>query len=417
MRQSHLFSRTKKETPKDEVSKNAKLLLQGGFIHKEMAGVYSFLPLGWLVINKIRKIIKEEMDSIGGEELHMTVLQDGALWRKTDRWDEKKFDVWFKTTLQGKTELGLAATHEEPLTNIMREHIRSYKDLPVYAYQIQTKFRNEERAKSGILRGREFLMKDLYSFSRSEEELNDFYEKAKGAYLKIFKRTGLGDRTFVTFASGGAFSKWSHEFQTLSPAGEDTVYLSREKGIAVNKEVISDEVLNELGLKRDELSEEKSIETGNIFKLGTRFSEPLELYYTDEDGGKRPVIMGSYGIGLSRLMGTIAEVLSDERGVIWPKETAPFQVHLISLGKAGDETEKAANKLYEKMLGRGIEVLYDDTPASAGEKFSDADLLGMPLRAVMSGETVKAGKIEVKERAGGKARLISEEELWNYLKT
>lgn len=418
MRQSQLFSRTRKETPKDEISKNAKLLIQGGFIHKEMAGVYSYLPLGLRVLNNIRKIIKEEMDDLGGQEMHMTVLQDGALWQKTDRWDEEKFDAWFKTTLQGKTELGLAATHEEPLTNIMRGHIRSYKDLPVYAYQIQTKFRNEERAKSGILRGREFLMKDLYSFSRSEEELDNFYEKAKQAYLNVFKRAGLGDKTFITFASGGAFSKWSHEFQTLCETGEDTIYVSKKKGIAVNKEVISEEVLRELGLEKSELSEEKSIETGNIFKLGTRFSEPLGLYYTDEAGEKKPVVMGSYGIGLSRLMGAIAEVLSDDKGVIWSKETAPFQIHLLSLSKetkGEDSAEKAAERLYEKLSADGTEVLYDDRLLSAGEKFSDADLLGIPLRAVVSAETEKAGKIEVKERAGGEARLVSEEELLKLL--
>jgi len=410
MKQSQLFTKTRKEAPKDEVSKNAELLVRAGFVHKEMAGVYSFLPLGLRVLNKINNIIREEMNAIGGQEVLMTALQDKEIWEKTDRWSDEKVDNWFKTALKNGSELGLGFTHEEAITNIMTQYIASYKDLPVYAYQIQTKFRNESRAKSGIMRGREFSMKDLYSFCSSQEELDSFYEKAKAAYLKIFDRAGLGDRTFVTFASGGVFSKYSHEFQTLSEAGEDVIYLSREKKIAVNKEVLNDEVLADLGLKREELEEVKSVETGNIFKLGTKFSAPLSLNFKDENGEMKPVIMGSYGIGPSRLMGTIVEVFNDGKGIIWPESVAPFHVHLIDL-----RAKEAADALYEKLQKAGVEVLYDDREASAGEKFADSDLMGIPHRVVVSGKTVASGQYEVKERSTGEVKMLSEDELIKFL--
>ncbi|MCK9352207.1 MAG: aminoacyl--tRNA ligase-related protein [Candidatus Paceibacterota bacterium] len=406
MKQSQLFTKTRKEAPKDEVSKNAELLIRAGYVHKEMAGVYSYLPLGLRVLNKIENIIREEMNAIGGQEVQMTALQDRTLWEKTDRWDDAKVDNWFKTKLKNGSELGLGFTHEEAITNIMTGHISSYKDLPIYAYQIQNKFRNEVRAKSGIMRGREFSMKDLYSFSATEADLDAFYEKAKQAYKNIFERCGLGDRTFVTFASGGVFSKYSHEFQTLSDAGEDTIYLSREKGIAVNKEVLNDEVLNDLGLKRDELEEVHSIETGNIFKLGTRFSEPIGLHYKNENGEQKPVIMGSYGIGPGRLMGTIVESFADEKGIVWPESIAPFKVHLIDLRE-----KDASDKLYDKLINVGVEVLYDDRDASAGEKFGGSDLLGMPYRVVVSSKTLASGKFEVKVRKSGEVLMLSQEEL------
>jgi prolyl-tRNA synthetase len=406
MKQTNLFTKTRKEAPKDEVSKNAELLIRAGYVHKEMAGVYSYLPLGLRVLNKIENIIREEMNAIGGQEIQMTALQDRNLWEKTDRWDDAKVDNWFKTKLKNGSELGLGFTHEEAITNIMTGHISSYKDLPIYAYQIQTKFRNETRAKSGIMRGREFSMKDMYSFSATEEDLDIFYEKAKQAYKNIFERAGLGDKTFVTFASGGVFSKYSHEFQTLSEAGEDTVYLSREKGIAVNKEVLNDEVLKDLGLNRDGLEEVHSVETGNIFKLGTRFSAPLGLNYKDERGEQKPVVMGSYGIGPGRLMGTIVESFADDRGIVWPESVAPFKVHLIDLRE-----KEASDKLYEKLTGMGIEVLYDDREASAGEKFGGSDLIGIPYRVVVSGKTIQSEKFEVKVRKTGEVLMLSEEEL------
>ncbi len=399
MKFSQLFTRTRKDAPTDEVSKNAQLLIRGGFIHKEMAGVYSYLPLGLRVLNNINEIIREEMNAIGGQEIQMTALQNPEIWKKTDRW---KQDVWFKTALSAGGEVGLGWTQEEAVTHIASQYVSSYRDLPFSAFQIQTKFRNEERAKSGIMRGREFLMKDLYSFHANEEDLGRFYDSAIEAYKKIFARMGIGEKTYLTFASGGAFSKYSHEFQTISDAGEDTIYVSKKKGIAVNKDVLNDEVLADLGLSRDELEEKKAIEVGNIFKLGTRFSEPLGLSYTDEKSEKKPVVMGCYGIGPSRLMGAIVEVLSDDMGIVWPEEIAPFSVHLISLNK-NDEAEK----LYAELVAKGITVLYDDREGSAGGKFADADLLGIPTRIVVSEKSLVAGGVEVKKRTEKESKIIS----------
>jgi len=390
MRQSQLFTKTRKEAPADEVAKNAELLIRAGFIHKEMAGVYSFLPLGLRVLNKINKIIREEMNKLGSQELSLTALQNPEIWKKSDRWEQ---DVWFKTSLSGGGEVGLGWTQEEEITRIMSRYISSYKDLPTSAYQIQTKFRNEERAKSGIMRGREFLMKDLYSFHEDEKSLDEFYERAKDAYKKVFERVGLGDKTFITFASGGAFSKYSHEFQTISSAGEDTVYLSEEKNIAINKEVYTDEVISDLELNKDSLKEEKSIEVGNIFKLGTKFSSVLDLNFNDKEGNKQPVVMGCYGIGPSRLMGAVAELLSDEGGLVWPEEIAPFKVYLISLDK-----NEEGEKIYEDLQSAGVEVLYDDRETRAGEKFADSDLIGIPLRVVVSEKSLAAGGVEIKKR-------------------
>ena len=411
MKQFSLFTKTRKEAPKDEVAKNAELLIRAGYIHKEMAGVYSYLPLGLRVIHKIENIIREEMNAIGGQELHLTALQDKNLWEKTGRWDDKKVDNWFKTKLKNDTEVGLGFTHEEPLTKIMTEYVKSFRDLPIYAYQFQTKFRNEARAKSGIMRGREFLMKDLYSFSLNETEHEAFYEKAKIAYLKVFERVGLGAMTHLTFASGGTFSKYSHEFQTLTEAGEDTIYVDEKKKIAVNKEVLNEETLKLLGLKKENLIEKTAVEVGNIFSLGTRFSEPLGLHYVDEKGEKKPVFMGSYGIGLGRVMGTIVEVLADSKGIVWPESVAPFKVHLISLASGDGETKTAADALYKKLVDNGVEVLYDDRDLRAGEKFADSDLLGLPIRLVISDKTVKAGKIEFKRRTEEKSELLGEAEI------
>jgi len=411
MRQSQLFTKTRREAPKDEVSKNAQLLLRGGFIHKEMAGVYSFLPLGLRVLKKIEAIIREEMDAIGGQEILMTTLQDAEIWEKTGRWSDEAVDNWFKTELSEGVTLGLAHSHEEPLSRIMAGQVSSYRDLPKAVYQIQNKFRRELRAKSGILRGREFLMKDMYSFGRDQKELDEFYEKVAEAYVKIFNRAGIGSRTFRTFASGGIFSRFSDEFQMLCDAGEDTIYLDREKKIGVNREVYNDDVLKELGLDKNDLEEVKAIEVGNIFKLGTRFSEPLALTYTDEKGAAHPVIMGCYGIGLGRLMGSIVEALSDEKGIVWPETVAPYGVHLIELSGGKAEVKQAADVLYEKLKASGTEVLYDDRDLRAGEKFADADLLGMPRRLVVSQKSLAAGKIEETLRATGETRLIEEKDV------
>jgi prolyl-tRNA synthetase len=318
MKQSKLFSKTRREAPKDEVSKNAELLIRAGFIYKDMAGVYTFLPLGLRVLNKISNIIREEMNKLGAEEMLLTSLQDKKVWEKTGRWSDDVVDNWFKTKLKNDTELGLGFTHEEPLTRLMKDYIRSFRDLPLYVFQIQTKFRNEARAKSGIMRMREFYMKDMYSFSKDNAQHEEFYDKAGQAYKNVFNRLGLGDITYMTFASGGSFSKYSHEFQTITDAGEDSIFVDESKKIAINKEVLNDEMLKDLNLKRDELVEKKAVEVGNIFSLGTKFSSALELNYSDDAGQKKPVIMGSYGIGPGRLLGTIAEILSDEKGLVWP---------------------------------------------------------------------------------------------------
>lgn len=416
MLQSQLFTKTKKEAPHDEVAKNAQLLIRAGYIHKELAGVYAFLPLGRRVIEKIVAVIREEMAKIGGQEVMLTALQDPELWKATKRWSDEALDIWFKTKLKNGGPVGLATTHEEPLTALMKDHIESYRDLPQYVFQFQTKFRNELRAKNGLLRTREFLMKDLYSFTATAEELDKFYEQAQEAYRTIFQRLGIGDDTVLTFASGGAFSKYSHEFQTVCPAGEDTIYLAKDKKIAINREVLTDDVLADLKLKRDELEEVAAIEVGNIFKLGTRFSEPLGLTYLDKSGQRQPVVMGSYGIGPARVMAAIVEKFSDEHGLVWPEAIAPFAVHLIAVDASGDESaSREAMKLHTLLQKEGVEVLYDDRDVSPGTKFSDADLIGIPYRVVISAKTLKSEKLEVKNRRTGEVEFWSEKDLLKRL--
>ena len=416
MRQSQLFTKTRKSAPKDEVAKNAQLLIRGGFIHKEMAGVYSYLPLGLRVLKNIENIIREEMNGIGGQEILMTALQDSEIWKTTGRWSDDVVDNWFKTKLTEDSELGLAHSHEEPLVRIMRGQVSSYRDFPRAVYQIQTKFRRELRAKSGILRGREFIMKDMYSFVRTQEELDEFHEKAAEAYMRIFARAGLGERTFRTFAAGGSFSKFSDEFQTLCDAGEDTLYLDRAKKLAVNREVYTDDVLSELRLKKSDMEEVKAIEVGNIFKLGTRFSQPLGLTYKDENGKDREVLMGCYGIGLGRLMGTIVEALSDEKGIVWPKEVAPFAAHLVAITGGNADVAAEADRMYELLREHNIEVLYDDRDIRAGEKFADAELIGIPVRLVISEKTLSQGGLEVSERSSGNATFVSDSDIVERLK-
>jgi prolyl-tRNA synthetase len=408
MRQSHLFTKTRKEAPSDEVAKNAILLTRAGYIHKELAGVYSFLPLGLRVLENIKTIIREEMNREGAQEILMTALQDKALWEATDRWDDLKVDNWFKTELKNGTETGLGITHEEPITRIMANYLSSYRDLPKAAYQFQNKFRNEVRAKSGIMRGREFAMKDLYDFATSQEEHEVFYNKMREAYKRVFKRLGIGDITYVTFASGGIFSEFSEEFQTVSDAGEDIIYVDEASKIALNKEVYNDEVITKLGLKKESLVEKKAIEVGNIFHLGTKFSEPLGLLFTDEKGEKHPVVMGCYGMGPSRIMGTIVETLSDEKGIVWPASIAPFSLHLIVLSKDKEsETYKKAEELYQTLMESGVEVLFDDREEGPGSKFADSDLIGIPMRVVVSDKSLASGGVEIKERKAETAEVIS----------
>ena len=411
MRQSTLFTKTRREAPADEVSKNAQLLIRAGFVHKEMAGVYAYLPLGFKVLENIKGIVREEMDAVGGQEMIMTSLQRKELWEVTDRWSDEKVDVWFKSTLKSGAEVGFGWSHEEPITDMMKNFINSYRDLPAYVYQFQTKLRNELRAKSGIMRGREFVMKDMYSYNLDEATHKAFYDSVIEAYLRIFNRVGLGDRTFLTFASGGAFTQFSHEFQTISDVGEDLVYLHREKKIAINKEVLTDEVLGQLGVTRDELEEVKSIEVGNIFNFGGIKSKELGLFYKNDADEEIPVHLGSYGIGITRLMGTIVEIFSDEKGIVWPEAVAPFKIHLVALGKPGDDVSKAADALYDELTKKGVSVLYDDREVRAGEKFADSDLMGMPTRIVVGKQSLEKGTFEVVTRATGEVVEKTREEL------
>ena len=405
MRLSKTFVKTLREAPKDETAKNGALLTRAGYIHKEMAGVYDFLPLGIRVMENIKNIIRDELNKLGCEELQMTALQNPEPWEKTGRFSDQAVDIWFKTNLASGGELGLAPTHEEPVVNLMKSYISSYKDLPLSVYQFQTKFRNELRAKSGILRGREFLMKDLYSFHTNEEDLDKFYAEVEVAYKKIYERLGLGEDTFETFASGGIFSKYSHEFQTFLPVGEDDVYYNADKSVVLNKEVLNPETLNDLGVKEEELQQTTAAEVGNIFKLKFKYSEPLGLKYSDEQNSQQVVYMGCYGIGVSRVMGVIVEKYADDKGLVWPESVAPFKYHLIGIGENG---MKRAEEFYANHPG---EVLFDDRDLRPGEKFADAELMGMPYRIVISDKTLAEDSAEVTDRRTGESKLVKISEL------
>lgn len=406
MRLSQSFIKTLRSAPKDETARGAQYLSRAGYIYKEIAGVYDYLPFGLRVLDNIKTIVREELNRIGGEECLMSTLQNPEPWIKTDRWDPEKMDIWFRTQLAAGGELGLGPTHEEPFTEMLRNYISSYKDLPVAVYQIQTKFRNELRAKSGIMRGREFLMKDMYTFATNEEEHDKLYEEVKNAYIRIYDRLGIGSDTFVTFASGGVFSKYSHEFQTLCEVGEDNIYYNADKSVVLNEEVLIDEVMNDLGVKREELENTRAAEVGNIFTLGTKFSAPLGLEYTDKNGERKPVLMGCYGIGISRVMGVIAEKMCDDKGLVWPKNIAPYKYYLIGLNEEG---VKKAEELYH---GHEEEVIFDDRDLHAGEKFADAELMGIPYRVVISDKTLADGKAEVTNRQTGETKLVDLAELY-----
>lgn len=404
LRYSKLFTKTLKEVPAQEEAKNAVALIRAGYVHKEMAGVYSYLPLGLRVVEKIKQIVREEMNKIDGQEIIMTTLQSKPLWEKTNRWDENQVDVWFKSALKSGGEVGFGWSHEEPIGEMMKPYIRSYKDLPQYVFQFQNKLRNELRAKSGIMRGREFVMKDSYSFAADEAQHNKMYEASKQAYIKIFERLGIGKDTFVTFAAGGAFTEFSHEFQTICEAGEDVIFINKEKNIAINDEVMSKETLKNLRVAREELEEVKTAEVGNIFNFGRQKAEDLGLKFTTEDGKELAVWMGSYGIGITRVMGVIVEKFSDENGLIWPENIAPYRVHMINI-----KSEEKASEIYNKLQDNNIEVLWDDREVGAGEKFADADLIGIPHRVVVSERN--GDMLEYKHRTSEKAELISFDEV------
>ena len=400
MRLSKSFIKTLRDAPKDETAKSAGYLIRAGYVHKELAGVYDYLPLGLRVIENIKSIIREEINAIDGQEVLMTALQNPEPWQKTGRWSDQEVDIWFKTELSAGGELGLAPTHEEPITNLLKTYIKSYKDLPLAVYQFQTKFRNELRAKSGIMRTREFIMKDLYSFHATEEDLNAYYKRVEGAYSNIYRRLGLGDCTYETFASGGIFSKFSHEYQTFLPVGEDTVYYTEDKSLVLNEEVLLDEVLDEFKVKREELKDTRAAEVGNIFKLKFKYSEPLGLKFSDQNNQMQTVYMGCYGIGVSRVMGVIAEKFCDDKGLVWPENVAPYKYYL---GAIGDQGSTKAEELYK---GHEESILFDDRDARPGEKFADADLMGIPYRVVISDKTLAENSAEITNRKTGESKLV-----------
>jgi len=412
MRVSQLFTKTSKTIPADEVAKNAQLLIRAGFVYKVMAGVYAYTPLGLRVLENIKSIVREEMNAIGGQELIMTNLQPKEVWETTTRWDDEVVDVWFKTKLKDDTELGLAWSHEEAIMEMMRQFIQSYKDLPVSVYQFQTKLRNELRAKSGIMRGREFVMKDMYSLHGTAEDLDDYYEKVKKAYSRIYDRLGIGNDTYVTFASGGAFTKFSHEFQTICDAGEDILYVHRERNIAVNEEVL-DDALKELGVFKDELERVKSAEVGNIFNFGTEKSEQMGIMFTGSDGKEHPFYLASYGVGITRVMGVIVEKFADDKGMVWPENVAPFKVYLVRIGN--EAAIKHADELYEELKAKGVDVLYDDRDERPGAKFADSELMGIPYRITVSERLIEAKTYEYTPRMSGKTEVLTREALLGKL--
>lgn len=407
MRLSKNFTRTIKQAPADEVARNAQLLIRAGYVHKTMAGVYSYLPLGLKVVENIKQIVREEMNKIDSQELVMSTLQRKETWQETGRWSDELVDVWFKSKLQDGTEVGFGWTHEEPIVDLLRNYLKSYKDLPISVYQFQNKLRNELRAKSGIMRGREFVMKDMYSVHASKEDLDKYYNAAIEAYKRCYDRFGIGDETYVTFASGGAFTKFSHEFQTICDAGEDYIYLHRGKNIAVNEEVLDDAV-KELGIDRSELERVKTAEVGNIFNFGRQKSEEMRLVFTDAEGVEQYAYMGSYGIGITRVMGVIVEKFADDKGLVWPENIAPAKVYLVQIGS---QSRATADELYQKLQSAGIETIYDDRDERPGVKFADAELLGIPYRVTVSDRLLDDGKWEVSTRQTGEQRLLTADEL------
>ncbi len=403
MLQSKLFYKTNKNKSAEADSVSHDLLTRAGYVDQLMSGVFSFLPLGFRVLKNIERIIRENMIAVGGQEILLPVLQPKENWIKTGRWDT--LDILFKVKGSGDKEYAMGPTHEEVAVPLAKKMVFSYRDLPFSVFQIQTKFRDELRAKSGILRTREFLMKDLYSFHATQADLDAYYEKLAKAYANMFKQFGLGKITYRTLASGGSFSKYSDEFQTITNAGEDIIYICAKCGTAINKEIKSENPICPK-CKANEFDEKKSIEVGNIFKLGTGFSKPFDLKFTDKDATEKLVLMGCYGIGLGRLMGAIVEASHDDKGIIWPKSVAPFLVHLIQI-ENNPKVAKAAQKLYRDLKKENIEVLYDDRQnKNPGEKFAESDLIGIPYRIVVSERTLAKNSVEVKERSKGAVKMV-----------
>ena len=414
MLQSKLFYKTTKEKSSDIESVSHDLLMRAGFVDQLMAGVYTFMPLGFKVLKNVEAIIRKNMLSVDGQEVLMPSLNPKENWEKSGRWTN--LDILFKLKGAGDKDLALAATHEEIVSPLAKKIVLSYKDLPIYLFQIQNKFRNELRAKSGLLRTREFLMKDLYSFHASQEDLDKYYDKIIKVYFNIFKELGIKNKTYLTLASGGTFSKYSHEFQMITEAGEDLIYICNKCKTAINKEIKAENPVCP-NCSSDSFEEKKAVEVGNIFKLGTKYSLPFELKFKDKDGTEKPVIMGCYGLGLSRAIGAVVEANNDERGIIWPKEIAPFAAHLIAIKSDKKTVKNTAQKIYQDLQKQGVQVLYDDREGkSAGEKFADADLIGVPFRIVVSEKTLAKNSVELKERSKPVVKLVKIKQLIKLLK-
>lgn len=410
MRQSQFFVKTSKNAPRDEIAANAKLLIRGGFIRKMSAGVYAYLPLALRVLNKINSVVREEINAIGAEEMLMPALIAREYWQKSKRWHT---GIAYEFVSPFGDEFGLGWTHEEVVTAIATHYINSYQDLPKGVYQIQTKFRAEPRAKNGLLRSREFIMKDLYSFHPDKESLDKYYQDVMKAYKRIFSRLSLDAK--ITEAGGGAFTdEYTHEFQVLAEIGEDTIFYCDKCDFAQNKEIAHVQEGNRCPNCEGEIKMSRGIEVGNVFKLGTRYSESFNLKYKDAEGNSKPVVMGSYGIGITRTLAALVEVHHDDRGIVWPEESAPYQAHLIEIGgdsltSAGAKVKSRAESLYKKLCEAGVEILYDDRKISPGEKLADADLIGIPWRLIVSEKTMD--KVEIKKRSEKSAQLISVSEL------
>jgi len=409
MRFSDIFISTLRDAPKGSDCQSAELLARGSFVDQLGAGIYSYLPLGLRVIHKISDIVREEMNKLPHtSELQLSVLQPKSLWQKSGRWEGLK-GAMYQLKDSSDKELGLGFTHEEPIYDMVRRNVNSYRDLPIAMYQIQTKFRDEPRPRGGILRGVEFLMKDLYSFHLDVKDLEKYYWKVADAYMKVYKRLGLKN-VYIVEASGGVFTKRvSHEFQVAAEAGEDKIAVKKGKKFALNLEIAEKSDVKGAEIVR-------SIEIGNIFNFADEYAKYMDGYLSDKSGQRQPILMASYGIGISRLVATLVELNHDEKGIIWPKSVSPFAVHVIGLGLVQAGAKKAFNDLLKKLDKENIEYLADDREAPAGAKFHDADLIGIPYQVIIGGKNTAMNKFELKNRKSGKSKFVSSSELYKLLK-
>lgn len=415
MRYSKLFGKTIKDAPKDATLISHKLLYRGGFIRESTAGKYYFLPLGLRVQQKIQKIIKEEMDASGAQEILTPILHPIELWKETNRTKSVGFELMVIKD-RSKTEFVLGGTAEEMIVELVRKFQVSYKDLPFNVYQFSTKFRDELRARGGLLRLREFVMKDAYSFHATEKDFKKEYEKMAETYIRIFERMDL--KAVRTESDNGYIGgEYSHEFQVVCKDGEDEIIYCPGGDFSANANVSPVKEGKQRDLGHGSLEKVRSIEVGNIFQLGYYYSSKMKnAVFTDQDGSKKPFYMGCYGIGLARTLATIVEIYNDEKGIVWPENVAPYDVHLIMINDEGLRIKKRADEVYEKLQKAGIEVLYDDREdVSAGGKFADCDLIGIPVRLVVSEKT--KDKIEWKKRTEEKTELLSLDEVSKRLKS